>query len=137
MPVELTVKFNDKRFKSLLNRFQKAQPAQRKKGMFGAGAIFLKGMKRKMRGEGFTRNPSRSSSYPGHLTGETVRTMNVQVKDDGMEMRVGPHVNYGQYLEFFEHRNTKIKRPFVRDTLTEGFEKAVDAIARAVFSPLR
>ncbi len=137
MPVELTVKFNDKRYKRMLNRFQRAQPAQRKKGMFAAGTIFLKEMKSKTRGEGFTRNPSRSSSYPGVNTGEMRRTMNVNVENDGMEMRVGPHVNYAQYLEFHEHRNTKIKRPFVRDTLTEGFEKAVDAIARAVFSPLR
>ena len=138
MPVELTVKFDDKRFKRLINRFQKAQPAQRKRGMWKAGIIFLKGMKAKVDGEGFTRNPGRGSPYPGVLSGKMRTSMNVQVKDSGMDMRVGPHKpEYAPYLEFFEHRNTKIRKPFVRDTLEENFDKAVDAIARAIFSPLR
>lgn len=137
MPAELTIKFNDKRVKRMFNRFKQAQPGQRKRGMFNAGRRFLEGMKTKMSGEGFTRNPGRASAYPGTYKGRTVQSMRVVVNNDGTEMRAGPWTKYAPYLEFFENRNTKISRPFVRDTLEDHFDDAMDDIRKAIFSALR
>ena len=126
----------DKRVTRKLTGFSRALPGQLRKGFQRAGAIFIKDMRTKISGLGFSRNPARSSPYPGIKSGEMFRTLFMKVgrESGGVSLRVGPNVKYAVFQEF----GTKHipARPFVGPTLQENIDEATDAIQEEIARPL-
>ena len=126
----------DKRVTRKLTGFSRALPGQLRKGFQRAGAIFIKSLRTKISGLGFSRNPARSSPYPGIKSGEMFRTLFMKVDKAGgnPRLRVGPNVKYAIYQEF----GTKHipARPFVGPTLQKNIDEAMDAIQEEIARPL-
>ena len=77
---EISITINgDKRVTRKLTGFSRALPGQLSRGFKRAGAIFIKDMRTKISGDGFSRNPARSSPYPGIKSGEMFRTLFMKV----------------------------------------------------------
>ena len=126
-----------KRITRKIAGFQHALPGQIAKGFRKAGEIFLSSIRDKISGEGFSRNPARSSPYPGIKSGEMFRTlfMKVSRRQGGVTLRVGPNVDYAIYQEY--GTSTIPPRPFVGPTLNEELDEAMDAIEFEIMKPLR
>jgi len=167
MPAELSIKLDDKRFRRTMERFKRQQPQQRRKGMLKGGSILVRSIHKKIGGEGFTRNPSRTSKYPGVLTGTMYKTIYAKVDPKGTWLVVGPGgaaSKYAAALEFGasitqtvskkQHwylglakgiwiktgstLNIRIPpRPFLGDTLKEEVDKVMKIIFGEVVRPLR
>lgn len=120
-----------------LTNLDKAMPSAIKRGMNKAGGLLLKDMRRKISGPGFTRNPARSSPYPGIASGEMFRTMfsSVSQEGDAIVLRVGPNVHYAIYQEY----GTKHipARPFVGPTWRDKGDSAIDKIQDAISDQVR
>uniref|UniRef100_A0A6M3JV65 Tail protein n=1 Tax=viral metagenome TaxID=1070528 RepID=A0A6M3JV65_9ZZZZ len=119
-----------------IDGFSRALPGQIKKGFQRAGSIFIKDMRTKISGLGFSRNPARSSPYPGIKSGQMFRTLFMKVGGTatGQYLRVGPNVHYAVYQEF--GTSTIPARPFVGPTLKENLDAAMDAIQQEIAKPL-
>ena len=134
---EITIKVDgDKRVTRKLTGFSRALPGQIKKGFQRAGSIFIRDMRTKISGLGFSRNPARSSPYPGIKSGEMFRTLFMKVGGaaTGQYLRVGPNVDYAVYQEFGTSHIPA--RPFVGPTLKENLDEAMDAIQDEIAKPL-
>ena len=136
--VEVTIQLvGGKRLTRKLKTFGRVLPQQIRKGFVRAGGIFLKSIRQKISGEGYSRNPGRGVPYPGIKSGEMFRTLFVEVKDttSGPSLRVGPNVEYAVFQEF----GTKHipARPFIDPTLEGELDKAMDAIQQEIAKPLR
>jgi len=156
----------DKRITRKLRSFGADLNGNLKRGMEAAGHVLLRNMRRKISGLGFSRNPARSSPYPGVKHGQMLRTLfsKVETVTGGPVLRVGPSVKYAVYQEFGANVTQTVSRkqhfylgltkgmwipigstirmkipprPFVGPTFRDEGEKALDMIERAIMKPLR
>lgn len=133
--ISFNIKFDGKNGSRKLNAFDAKFRGNLKRGLRGAGKILSKSAKRKIQGEGFTRNPTRSSDYPGVLSGQMLKTLMWQMIHSNMGVQVGPNVEYGPYLEF--GTKNMPARPFMGDTWKEEKDDAIKTVNDAVMGPIR
>lgn len=131
----------DKVITRKLANFERALPGQIRKGFTAAGRLWERDMKRKLSGPGRVRGSthgpvSRLGQFPGVVTGTLRRSVNYQVSGvaGGMELRVGPNVEYARYLEL----GTRKMKPysFVRPSFEDKADEAIDLIQREIMKPL-
>jgi len=126
----------------------RAMPQQIKRGFYRAGALFEREMKLRLSGRALKV-----------VTGRLRNSVNPQVSEEagGIVLRVGPNVKYAAIHEFggvikpkngpFLHFKgsfgwvkvgsvTIPKRPYVKPTLNENLDRAMDIIQREIMKPL-
>ena len=135
----ITVNMNDRAVKKSLRRFHQRSQPERKRALYKVGSMLVSAMLDKISGDGFTKNPNRSSPYPGELHGRLGGSMFVDVKSNGSQMRCGPHEKYAEPLEFTHPKmpNSRVQRPFVQDSLQENLKKAYKILAGRMFGLLK
>ncbi len=119
----------------ILNRFSDELPKNIRKGLNAAGSELLLSMRRKISGDGFVKNPARSSPYPGVFAGEMLRTTFSKPDPDGYAIRVGPNVDYAKYHEFGTSRMPA--RPFIWPTWEDTGDKALNKLQAIIMEPLK
>jgi HK97 gp10 family phage protein len=121
--------------------FTEALPANLRKGFQTAGALFERDMKAKLSGPGRTAHStagpfSRLNNFPGVRTGRLRASVSAQLTGSGtaLTLRVGPNTEYAPYLEFGTSRMPSYA--FVRPTLEDNGDRALDMIANEILGPL-
>jgi len=112
------------------------RPEVVKKGLNAAGAVLLREGKQMISGLGFTRDPGRTSPYPGILTGQMRRTFTSrQVNRGGApEQHVGPAVEYAVFHEV--GTKNMPARPFMKPLAEIKGDEAIDAMIHEILKPL-
>lgn len=132
---KITLTFNGAQAVSRkLGNIDRALPDDIARGLNSMGATLLKSMTRKVSGPGFTRNPQRSSPYPGVYKGNLFRSLFSKVNKPRLQLRVGPNVEYAYHLEF---KKGKGRYPFVGPTLDDTGDKAMDDFMDQIRKALR
>ena len=68
-----------------------------------------------------TRMQSKADFKMGYATGETKRSISLEIKDSGMSAEVGPETEYSPYVEYGTRFMSA--QPFVRPAFNEQKEK--------------
>jgi len=89
MPAELSMKMKPKQSQILFRLTTKMKPNIRQ-ALVKAGAILEGQIKEHLSGPGFTRNPNRSSPYPGILSGTLRSSVHFKLESNGLTVHVGP-----------------------------------------------
>ncbi len=104
-----------------------------KKGLLRAGFVVEAQIKKNLSGRRTPSNP-----YPGiGLTQQLRDRVNTTPSDEGMVVRVGPHVVYAAIHEFGGQtgrggKTTIPKRPYVAPAWKQSRDKVIDIMRRAV-----
>lgn len=118
-----------------LDAFVRKAPKQIKEGLGAAGNIVLKQWKRNISGTGFTRNPGRSSRFPGVNTGMMLSSMFRKL--EATEVHIGPS-SIASYAVYHETGTKNMPaRPVVEPTWDMVGQKAIDKFVDIAMRPLR
>jgi len=111
-----------------------------KRGLAEAGSIIEKQIKQHLSGAGFTRNPMRSSPYPGVLHNVLRSSVQFKLESDGLTVHIGPGGAASVYATIHEFggmagRGYKTRipaRPYVAPAWKKKGKDAITAIQRAI-----
>lgn len=123
-----------------IGRLTKEMRPRLKRGLAKAGSIIEKQIKRYLSGAGFTRNPMRSSPYPGVLHGSLRSSVRFVLESDGLTVHIGPGGAASAYAAIHEfggmagrgHKTRIPARPYVAPAWQKKGKDAITAIQKAI-----
>ena len=123
-----------------IGRLTREMKPRLKRGLAEAGSIIEKQIKQHLSGAGFTRNPMRSSPYPGILHNALRPSVIFKLESDGLTVHIGPGGAASAYAAIHEfggmagrgHQTRIPARPYVAPAWKKKGKDAITAVQKAI-----